>query len=99
MSQLPVDVHIARMVVEGAKRGVVSDVIDIAACMEAGGIKDREGKALALAQNRESDLLVELEIFHAAQQIDRRQLKLAANFVTRFAAMCGLNPRATRKRF
>jgi len=85
MSKLPVDVHIARMVVEGAKRGVVEDVIDIAACMEAGGIKDRSGNALSLVSegNFHSDLLAELEIFHKAQKqkMNKKDLREAGIFI------------------
>lgn len=81
MSRLPVDVHIARMIVEASERGVVSDVIDIAACVEAGGIKDRSGKALAMAENRDSDLLAELEIFQKASTMKKDELRDAGIFM------------------
>jgi len=65
ISELPVDVHIARMIIEANKLGVTNEIITIAACLEAGGIRHRNGqwKEYFNITEKESDLLAELEVY------------------------------------
>lgn len=85
MSRMPVEVHIARMIVEASKRGVVSDVIDIAACMEVGGIQDRKGGASSLTEESSSDLLAELDIYKKALAMkDNEERQKAGIFMKAF---------------
>lgn len=68
VARLPLSANIGRMVVEAGKRGVVGDVINIAAILEVGGIVDRKSgdwKKLTGGE-RESDLLAQLAVFEAA---------------------------------
>ena len=69
MGKLPVSVHIARMIVEADKLGVVDDVITIASILETytGTLRDRNGRWLSFTSERKSDLLVELDLWNLAQ--------------------------------
>jgi len=69
MAKLPVSVYTARMIVEANKLGVVDDVITIASILETnrGTIRDRNNKWIFYTSERESDLLVELDLWNLAQ--------------------------------
>ena len=67
MARLPLSVQHARMVVEAEKRGVVGDVITLAAILEEGSIRDRTEAWKDLTSETESDLLAELDIWDAAR--------------------------------
>lgn len=67
MARMPVSVQYARMIVEAQKRGVVDDVVTIAAILEIGGLRDRTDKWRALTQEKESDLIAELDLWQAAR--------------------------------
>jgi hypothetical protein len=69
MSRLPVSVNLARMVIEAERRGCLSEVLTIAACIEAGGLRDRSGTWRALTDERTSDLLAELDCYNAASAL------------------------------
>lgn len=79
MVHLPVDVHVARMIVEAQKLAVVPEVLTIAACLEAGGIRffKRGTKGhwpwQALTAETTSDLLAELDCFNAALELDSEE--------------------------
>ena len=81
MARLPVSVQNARMVVEAEKRGVVGDVITIAAILEEETIRDRTENWRNLTNETESDLLAELDIWDAASDArysDFRQMGIFA---------------------
>jgi ATP-dependent helicase HrpA len=80
MSRLPVDVHLARMVVEAQRLGVLDDVLTIVACVQAGGLRDRTGSWRDLTDELESDLLAELDVYHAASRLRGNQLRDAGIF-------------------
>jgi ribonuclease III len=80
MVRLPVDVHLARMIVEAQRLGVAADVITIAACLETGGIRRRSpgGRSQPtwkrLTTEDSSDLLAELDCFDAASRMPASKL-------------------------
>lgn len=65
MARLPVDVKYARMLIEAEARGVVTQVATIAACLEAGDIRDRTTAWRLLTQEWKSDLLAVLDVYNA----------------------------------
>lgn len=67
MSKVPVDVHLARMIVEGHKRGVVMDMITMAAILQFGGIRDSRILSWKEYTQEESssDAIAELNLFKA----------------------------------
>lgn len=69
MAKLPVSVHLARMLIEAEHRGAVEQVATIAACMESGEIRARDGVWHKLTRETRSDLLAVLDVFRAAQDI------------------------------
>jgi HrpA-like RNA helicase len=84
MSQLPVEVHYARMIIEASRRGVLDDVLSIVACLEAGGILDRSGLWRQFCPGeKDSDLLAQLAVFNRLrknrdQKIDFREIGVYA---------------------
>jgi len=72
MAKLPVRVELARMLVEAEKRGVVEPVATIAACLEVGDIRAREGTWTSLTAELKSDLLAVLDVFRAASKNRKR---------------------------
>ncbi|MBD3311013.1 MAG: DEAD/DEAH box helicase [Candidatus Magasanikbacteria bacterium] len=75
MSRLPVSVGQARMIIEADKRGVVDDVITIAAILNVKGICDRTGAWRAYTVEKRSDVLVELDLWQAARGKRNRELR------------------------
>lgn len=75
MAKLPVSVQFARMIVEADKKGVVDDVLTIAAILEAGGISDRTDAWRSFTQETESDLLAQLDIWKAANNKRNGELR------------------------
>ncbi|MBI2589723.1 hypothetical protein HYW32_01710 [Candidatus Berkelbacteria bacterium] len=67
INRLPIEVHSARMILEAAQRGVVDDVIVIAACLDAGDIVARSGEWRSFfgVKETESDLLAQLAVLVA----------------------------------
>ncbi len=80
MAKLPVSVQFARMVVEAEKRGVVDDVLTIAAILEAESLRDRTGAWRQLTREQESDLLAELDVWQAAQNMRHSEMRDAGIF-------------------
>lgn len=68
INRLPVDVHIARMVIEAERLGVVDNVVTVAACLTVDGIRDRSGNWRTLTKEKESDLLAERDVFEAMRE-------------------------------
>lgn len=70
MARLPVSVQCARMIVEAEKRGVVDEVVTIAAILSLknSSIRDRSEVWRKITQEKESDLLAELDLWNAARQ-------------------------------
>ena len=70
MARLPVSVQCARMVVEAEKRGVVDEVVTIAAILSLKNrsIRDKSETWRKITQEQESDLLAELDLWNAARQ-------------------------------
>jgi HrpA-like RNA helicase len=83
VSKMPISVETACMVIEAEKRGVVDDVLTIAAILEIGEItsrKDEKGNpSLAWRElcpsEVESDLLAQLSVFKAAGEIKKEDLR------------------------
>lgn len=78
MAKLPINVKYARMIVEAQNLDVVGDVLTIAACLEVKGICDRQDRLCQwqkFSRQRESDLLVQLDVFNAAAQIQKDKLR------------------------
>ena len=73
MARLTVSVQFARMLVEAERHGVVEQVATVAACLEAGDIRGREGQWRSLTQEPKSDLLAILDVFNAAKMMKGRQ--------------------------
>jgi HrpA-like RNA helicase/ElaB/YqjD/DUF883 family membrane-anchored ribosome-binding protein len=69
ISRLPIDVHKGRMIIEARKHNCVDEVLTIAACMEAGGIRDKTNNWRRLTQETYSDALAELDIFRSAREM------------------------------
>ncbi|MFH1789547.1 MAG: helicase-related protein [bacterium] len=69
MARFPVSVGFARMLIEAEQNGVVEQVATIAACLEAGDIRARDGKWKSLTQERRSDLLAVLDVYEVARTI------------------------------
>jgi HrpA-like RNA helicase len=63
ISRLPVDVHIGRMIMEASRLGVVGDILVIAACMTAGGIRNNTKRWRRLTNETWSDALAERDVF------------------------------------
>jgi HrpA-like RNA helicase len=84
ISMLPLDVHIGRMLLEAEKHNCVHDVLTIAACMEAGGLRDRTTHWKTLTQETSSDLLAECEIYKQAQRMKPYEMKNNGIFVKSF---------------
>lgn len=72
MAKLPVRVELARMLVEAERRGVVEPVATIAACLEVGDIRMRDGTWTSLTAELKSDLLAVLDVFRAASKNRKR---------------------------
>ncbi|MFA7308782.1 MAG: DEAD/DEAH box helicase [Patescibacteria group bacterium] len=75
MAKLPVCVQFARMIVEAEERGVIDEVITIAAILEAGGITDRTDAWRAHTSEQESDLLSQLDLWNAARGVHGEGLR------------------------
>lgn len=74
ISRLPLSVQYGRMLIEAQKNHVVDEVATIVACMEAGDIRARGNRDnprpwQALTSEKESDLLVLLDLYNAARNI------------------------------
>ncbi|MBU2416168.1 DEAD/DEAH box helicase [Patescibacteria group bacterium] len=74
MAKLPVSVQFARMIVEAEQYGVVGDVVTLAAILEIGGIRDRSEKWRQFTQEKESDLLAELDLWKITQGKPAKEL-------------------------
>ncbi len=76
VADLPLNVRAGRMVVEAIERGVVADIIIIAAILEVGGIIGRNTFAARnLSHERGSDLLAHLQAFKKAHDIRKEDLR------------------------
>jgi ATP-dependent helicase HrpA len=67
MARFPVSVQFARMLIEAERYGVVELVATIAACLEAGDIRSRDGKWKLLTGETRSDLLALLDVYGAGK--------------------------------
>lgn len=78
VARMPVSAQAALMVLEAAKRGVVDEVIIIAAIFESGEIQSRETNDWKrLIHEKESDPLAQLSLFRQAEKMteDERKVK------------------------
>lgn len=83
-AKLPVGVKIARMVLEAAKRGCVEDVLTIAAIMETGSLRSRDGNWRYSTKEAESDLLAELDLWNVARGLSSRDMPDAGIFAKNY---------------
>lgn len=84
MAEMPINVHLARMVVEAEKYDCVADILTIAACLEADGIRDRTSNWRALTKETESDLLADLDLYRAAGTMKGDEMKTRGIFAKSF---------------
>lgn len=97
VAKMPVSVQFARMVVEADKRGVVDDVVTIAAILEVGEITARERKSadgrgttvpgnwrLLIGGESESDVLAQLAVYKAAEKMSKSEMIEKGVFVKAF---------------
>lgn len=71
IARLPVAASIGRMLIEAERRGVLQDMVEIAALLEGGSIINRENDAWRelCEGEHDSDLLAQLRIFRAARKM------------------------------
>ena len=72
VNRMPVSPQLGRMIVEAERWGVVQDVIDIAALIEAEGIVDRDNSSWRkrfAPSEQDSDVLAQLAAFQAAREL------------------------------
>lgn len=90
VAKLPISVQFGRMVVEADKRGVVDDIVTVAAILEQGGITARPSAEERFAAPRwlklcpgeeSSDVMAQLMIYKAAKDMTKEQMKEAGIFV------------------
>jgi HrpA-like RNA helicase len=85
VADLPLNVRAGRMVVEAVERGVVGDVIIIAAILEVGGIIDRNKfGARNLTRETSSDCLAHLQAFKKARDIRKEDLRASGIHVKNY---------------
>ena len=72
MARFSVSCEYARMLIEAERYGVVEQVATIAACLEAGDIRGREGQWRSLTQESKSDLLATLDVFEKGKEMRGR---------------------------
>jgi HrpA-like RNA helicase len=78
VADLPLNVRAGRMVVEAIERGVVADVIIIAAILDVGGIIGRNTFAARnLTRETGSDCLAHLQAFKKARDIRKEDLRVS----------------------
>lgn len=83
-AKLPVGVKVARMVLEGAERGCIDDVLTIAAIMEIGSLKARSGEWTRITEESESDLLIEMDLYRAAHNFSRAEMSEVGIFAKHY---------------
>lgn len=95
VSRLPVSAESGRMIIEAQERGVLNDVISVAAIIEAGGILDYQSEEwhhLSDAE-RDSDLLVEKELFDKLRgEVDTENIN--DEFLQQLGEQYGVNARS-----
>lgn len=79
MARFPLSVGFARMLIEAERLGVVEQVATIAACLEAGDIRSRDGKWKSLTKETRSDLLAVLDVYNAGMAMKGGRGKSKAN--------------------
>lgn len=70
MAKMPVSVQSARMIIEAEKYGVVEDVITISSILEIGGLLFKTGSYYFFSQEKNSDLLAELDTWNKLSKMD-----------------------------
>lgn len=104
MGRYPLSVQYARMLVEARRRGVEGPVATIVSCLEVGGILRRAEKGEISAwrehtsqtQQRQSDLLAQLDVFQVVSQQSKGKLMEHGVDVKRFYAAKELIHRMAR---
>jgi len=84
MSHLPIEAHLARMIIEAKQRGVLNAVLTIVSCLEVGGVRGRgkklpDGRRLPpvwrrTTKDRTSDLIAEMVWFDKATRMSPAQM-------------------------
>ena len=77
MVQLPIAVHLARMIVEARKYGVVKPVLTIASIVENGGLLAKGTQYSQYTQESDSDLLAEYDVWQKISSESRIDFKKA----------------------
>lgn len=69
MAKMPVGVQSARMIIEAERYGVTEEVIKIASIVEIGTLLSKDASYDSFTRERESDLLAELDVWNALQEM------------------------------
>ncbi|MFH0838460.1 MAG: helicase-related protein [Patescibacteria group bacterium] len=67
MSKLPLSVQYSRMLIEAQEHNVTDDVLTAVSILEVGGLRAKGNEWQAHTQEKESDILAELDLWKAAQ--------------------------------
>jgi HrpA-like RNA helicase len=88
VAKLPISVHLGRMIVEAERLEVVDDVVTIAAILEQGEITARQTDPdippawrKLCAGEETSDVLAQLAVYQAAQEMDKDEMRKNGVFV------------------
>lgn len=85
LDRLPVDTHLGRMIIEAKEHGCLQEVITIASCIEAGGIRAKDGRWKNLILEKiDDDLLAELKIYGKAKKMTHEARKENGIFAKAF---------------
>lgn len=93
IAKLPISVQFGRMIIEAEQRGVVDDIIDIAALLEQGEITIRKTKDGRLGRTlwrelcpdeKDSDIMAQLAVFRAAESMSKSEMVEKGVFIKAF---------------
>jgi ATP-dependent helicase HrpA len=84
VARMPVSVQYARMIVEAEERGVLDDVLTIAAILEQRGITERTCRIRQFTQEHQSDCLAQMDVYLAARELDNETKRLYGIHVKRY---------------
>jgi HrpA-like RNA helicase len=84
VARMPVSVQYARMIVEAEERGVLDDVLTIAAILEQRGITERTCRIRQFTREHQSDCLAQMDVYLAAGELDNERKRLYGIHVKRY---------------
>lgn len=81
---LSLDLDYAKMLFEAANLGVIEDVVTIIAILESGGIRNRKGDWRKYTDEKQSDLLAELDLWNVSKDKNVDQLREIGVFIKNY---------------